>query len=618
MEPGGKVNMIRYARRVSVLVSLVAMSQAGLAWGQESSADLFARFGPNVLLLEGANGQGETVVQASALALGKGEAMTQCDRLDGVERLAVHQGGRRFLAYPREQDGARNLCRLEVPGLRAETPALVPYEQIRVGQRVYAIGNALGMGLSLSEGIVSGIRQMDGRTWVQTTAALAPGSEGGGLIDDQGRLLGMTDYSKRDGQNINFAVPASFFAEVKQRASAAAGQDAEQARYRAECRRLAEAEDWSALAEVATKWSLAQPDHGEPWSWAGLAQEQMENPKGAVAAYEKLRLMEPGSVTASLALVRNLLHLERAEQALEVLQAAQALNKESADLWFARTVVERELGRAEAMLQALIETLRLDPRHLDALEWSFSIARARKDVETMRQTTSILTEAAPEVAQYWWWRAQTNLLMGRYPQALKALDRADALLPDQADFLITRGSVLALIGAYGHAIEVLSQALEGTPAERAFGYAQLGKAYYEVNLYPEAVAALREAVKLAPDLLGYQYDLGLALKDGNWDKEALEIFQALATKAKEDALPWRQLGMVNAKLGNYQQAVEAMEQSLRLVPGQARVWHALGDTYGKMERFDDVRRAYQKLRDLEPERAEALYRGVLLVQEVQP
>ena len=83
------------------------------------------------------------------------------------------------------------------------------YEEVRVGARVYAIGNPRGLEQSISEGIVSGIRKENGVTWIQHSAPISPGSSGGALISSAGDLLGINSFLLEDSQNLNFAVPAS-------------------------------------------------------------------------------------------------------------------------------------------------------------------------------------------------------------------------------------------------------------------------------------------------------------------------------------------------------------------------------------------------------------------------
>jgi len=80
-------------------------------------------------------------------------------------------------------------------------------KDLRVGDPVYAIGNPMGLELTISEGIVSGIRKTLQGTRIQITAPISPGSSGGGLYDRYGRLVGITSFSVEGGQNLNFAVP---------------------------------------------------------------------------------------------------------------------------------------------------------------------------------------------------------------------------------------------------------------------------------------------------------------------------------------------------------------------------------------------------------------------------
>jgi hypothetical protein len=92
-----------------------------------------------------------------------------------------------------------------VPGVRA-------YKDLAVGERVFAVGTPHALERTLSEGLVSGLRQHMGVDMVQTTAPLSPGSSGGGLFDDRGNLIGITTLASIYGaQNLNFAIAASAF-----------------------------------------------------------------------------------------------------------------------------------------------------------------------------------------------------------------------------------------------------------------------------------------------------------------------------------------------------------------------------------------------------------------------
>jgi len=91
-------------------------------------------------------------------------------------------------------------------------PAVVraPLSSVAVGARVYAIGAPQGLDLTLSDGVVASLRSFEDTKLIQTNAAISPGSSGGGLFDASGRLIGITTFQSRNGQNLNFAVPADW------------------------------------------------------------------------------------------------------------------------------------------------------------------------------------------------------------------------------------------------------------------------------------------------------------------------------------------------------------------------------------------------------------------------
>jgi S1-C subfamily serine protease len=88
---------------------------------------------------------------------------------------------------------------------------------LRVGQKVMAIGNPFGLDQTLTTGVVSGlgreIKSVTGRSIfdvIQTDASINPGNSGGPLLDSSGRLIGInTAIYSPSGANagIGFAVP---------------------------------------------------------------------------------------------------------------------------------------------------------------------------------------------------------------------------------------------------------------------------------------------------------------------------------------------------------------------------------------------------------------------------
>ncbi len=104
-------------------------------------------------------------------------------------------------------DTVRDLALLKLP--TASVPLALTVVRPTVGERVVAIGNPLGLESSVSEGIVSGIRQVAGTELYQITAPISPGSSGGPVLNMRGEVLGVATASLGGGQNLNFAVPTA-------------------------------------------------------------------------------------------------------------------------------------------------------------------------------------------------------------------------------------------------------------------------------------------------------------------------------------------------------------------------------------------------------------------------
>jgi hypothetical protein len=72
---------------------------------------------------------------------------------------------------------------------------------------VVAIGNPLGLSNTVSDGLVSGLRQIGAQTsLLQLSAPISPGSSGGPIIDEHGQVVGVSTLIINQGQNLNFGV----------------------------------------------------------------------------------------------------------------------------------------------------------------------------------------------------------------------------------------------------------------------------------------------------------------------------------------------------------------------------------------------------------------------------
>src|SRR5262249_47530310 len=105
-------------------------------------------------------------------------------------------------AFDRHLDLA--LLRVDARGLQALS--LGDSEALRQGQAVVALGNPRGLRHSVVSGVVSGRREIDGRSMIQLAIPIEQGNSGGPLVDMQGRVTGILTMKSAVTANLGFAV----------------------------------------------------------------------------------------------------------------------------------------------------------------------------------------------------------------------------------------------------------------------------------------------------------------------------------------------------------------------------------------------------------------------------
>ncbi|MEM8646699.1 MAG: trypsin-like peptidase domain-containing protein [Pseudomonadota bacterium] len=141
--------------------------------------------------------------------------------LTNAEEIVVRTfDGVVHLAKLRGQDPASDLALLKI---EAKLKPIDLGDDPKIGEEACAIGNAFGLGLSLTCGMVSAIHRTGTgfnpvEDFVQTDAAVNPGSSGGALVSKSGRLIGLLSaiFTKSADANIgvNFAISTALALRV--------------------------------------------------------------------------------------------------------------------------------------------------------------------------------------------------------------------------------------------------------------------------------------------------------------------------------------------------------------------------------------------------------------------
>lgn len=238
---------------------------------------LFQSVAPSVVVVLGVDALGEVVNQGSGVVIDSEVVASNCHVLHGSQRVAVRYQGRHYRAAIKQADIPRDVCTLAVDTLMAPPvrvdAAVGP--TVAIGDKVYAVGAPRGLDLSLSDGLVSGFRKDPQGTYIQTTAAISPGSSGGGLFDAKGRLIGLTTRYLADSQQLNFAVPANWLGELPARSALPDNVKAER-RYAREALNRLEASlskrdpSYRCKKKLVLPAALAQRASTHPLAWSEM------------------------------------------------------------------------------------------------------------------------------------------------------------------------------------------------------------------------------------------------------------------------------------------------------------------------------------------------------------
>ncbi len=189
-----------------------------------TAEQIFQKVAPRLAVLRAIK-SGKLHSLASAVVLtADGFLGTNYHALQGADEVEItipesgKEGQRRVLRHLKlmYSDSSKDLAILKADGsglpfLDCSTDVTL---STKVGEKVYALGNPRGLESTISDGIISGLRTIEGEDVIQHTAPISPGSSGGALVDSRGLLLGMNSWQLRDSQNLNFAIPRKYLFEA--------------------------------------------------------------------------------------------------------------------------------------------------------------------------------------------------------------------------------------------------------------------------------------------------------------------------------------------------------------------------------------------------------------------
>jgi len=330
-----------------------------------SPDQVFDKVKDSIVVVKTLDAQGKVKGQGSGVLLPSGKIATNCHVVEGGASYLVGRSKQLVPATLYAEDGDKDICLLDAKGITGKPAQLGKAAGLKVGVPVYAVGAPQGLELSLSDGIVAQLRGGP-PPLIQTTAAISPGSSGGGLFDGEGRLVGLTTLYLGGGQNLNFAIPVEWIDEVKPgRKTVTEGRS--QTEWLKRAIALEQMKDWQGLLDWCQKWTKSGPENAEAWCFLGFTYDNIKRYKDAIEAFRQALRINPEYAMAWYNLGLSYRNFNRFNDAIEAYRQALRINPEDAMAWNNLGVAYGKLKRYNDAIEASRQALRINPE--DAFAW---------------------------------------------------------------------------------------------------------------------------------------------------------------------------------------------------------------------------------------------------------
>jgi tetratricopeptide (TPR) repeat protein len=348
-------------------------------------------------------------------------------------------------------------------------------------------------------------------------------------------------------------------------------------------------------AETAYKALLAGGDESGLVRLAyGAFLERRGRQDAAVALYREHLSTSPDDLAFQTALARALKH-GRPPPLPDVRQgAAQALLLPAAALMAQRQQL--------AALDYLRLALRLDPAN-DSAWVLIGDLLTPADLDAARAAYARVSPASDHYVEARGKLAWTYQNAGDETQALKLARDTAASVPQSRDAAVTLADLLRSDEQFAASVGVLTRVIQASAPSPDWRLYYLRASAYEGEGDNDATEAdLAAALKLAPDepeLLNFQAYFWI--DRGEHLNEALAMVQRAAAAEPQSGEIADSLGWAYYRLGQYQTAVDKLEQAVLLAPSIPEVNDHLGDAYWRVNRKTEAQFSWRRVLSLDPD-----------------
>jgi len=328
---------------VVAFVLIGYLSQATPA--QESLPELVRRVKPAIVAIVTYDAKGDALTTGSGFFIRPGQVVTNLHVIRGARRTDVKTLDGKGRVYQVagllavDEEGDLALMRVDMSPERPRSTELavsLPEE----GETVFVIGNPLKLEGSVTDGIVSAVREVPGvGKIIQTTAPISHGNSGSPIFNLKGQVVGVITVKVTNGQNISLAISSDRVRELKPGAL-------------------------RSLAEIPAKDKIL--DVGEALYRTGVDSLWLGNYDHAVSYFENAVNRNPNRVDAWIQVGYCKVKQGKNEEAIKAYHQALQLKPSSEDVLNKLGDAYYYAGRLPEAIQSYKEAARLHPKMAEA------------------------------------------------------------------------------------------------------------------------------------------------------------------------------------------------------------------------------------------------------------
>ena len=400
----------------------------------KTASEIFDTVSSSVVVIRTYDAKGNDQGLGSGVVLASDVIATNCHVIKDVAKIQVVYKGKQYLATLQYTDWDRDVCTLTVSGINAPAVVKGSTSRLKVGARVYAIGAPQGLELTLSEGIISSLREVDGGQYLQISAPISPGSSGGGLFDEEGRLIGLPTFYMAEGQQLNFAVPVEWITELPERHKKIS--EVAQTTYIEWVNKwveLEEKKDWEGLLTHSLRWTEAQPEQYLAWNNLGVAYGKSGQYTEAIKAFKQALRINPESARVWFNLGLTYCHCDQYIEAIKPYKQGLGINPEDVDVWNDLGVAYNETEQYTEAIKALKQALSINPE--SAIAW-YNLGNAYYKTDQYTEAIRALKQALSinsEFVDAWYNLGVVYDVSGQADQDMEIYKVLKTLDPAKAD-----------------------------------------------------------------------------------------------------------------------------------------------------------------------------------------